>query len=104
MLLVKQLNNRKITMELLKNVTLATVLGICASTAQADFNPFAFLLTPKDATVFATKMAALVKDQPECQPFKDQIMSYAHGQMTEAKTHVDINAAYERAKSAGCRK
>ncbi len=63
-------------------------------------NPF----TPKDATNYATKLAATIADRPECQQYKDEIMSHAKGLMSQGKTVGPIVQARADAVKAGCTK
>ena len=61
-------------------------------------------LTQKDATNYATKLAATIADRPECQQYKDEIMSHAKGLMSEGKTVGPIVQARADAVKAGCTK
>lgn len=67
----------------------------------SSLNPF-MLLVDKDATKFATKMAAGIQNRAECQKFKDEIMSHAKGSPTDGRVVGPIGMARERAKAAGC--
>lgn len=65
------------------------------------FNPF-MLLVPKDATRSATKMAEGIQNRPECQKFKDEIMSHSKESASNAGTGYSIGLVKEKAKKAGC--
>lgn len=81
-------------------------LSVLSNTSFAEgfsLNPF-MLLTPKDATNYATKMAGTIQDRPECQKYKNEIMSYSKGNPADGKTMYPIGVAKERAKTAGCAK
>jgi len=83
------------------------LLAQAASIAHADinsFNPLAWLLAPKDATNYATRMATTVQDRPECQKFKQEIMSYAKGSPADGKTTYPMALAKQKATNAGCAK
>ena len=68
-----------------------------------SLNPLSWFV-PKDASNYATKMAATIQDKPECQKFKVQIMVHGKGSPTHAKTLHDIEKVREEAKSVGCHK
>lgn len=87
---------------ILAGITLA-VLSNTSFAEGFSLNPF-MLFTPKDATNYATKMAATLQDRPECQKFKSEIMSYSKGNLADGKTIAPILTAREKAKIAGCGK
>ena len=62
------------------------------------------LLVPKDASHYATKMAATIQDRPECQQYKNQIMAHASGNPADGKTVAPIITAKQKATQAGCAK
>lgn len=66
-----------------------------------SLNPF-MLLKQKDSNRYATKMAESIQNRPECQKFKDEIMTHAKGSPYEAKTAMAIISVKEKAKTAGC--
>ena len=74
----------------------------CAGTE--SLNPLFLLLAQKDATKYATKMAATIQDRSECQKFKVEIMSYAKGSPYDGKTVGPIVTAKQKATAAGCAK
>lgn len=79
---------------------------LACSTAHAgleSLNPLSWF-TPKDASNYATKMAATIKDTPACQRFKDEIMAHAKGSPTDGKTVGPIVEAKRKATEAGCAK
>ena len=78
------------------------IVGFAAIVSGCD-NPVKSLMA-KDATSYVTKLAATVQDRPECQKFKDEIMSYAKGSPYDGKTTGPIVAAKEKANAAGCGK
>lgn len=59
-------------------------------------------MAPSDATNYTARMAALIDDRPECQRFKDEILSYAKGSTLDGATMGPIVAAKQRANAAGC--
>lgn len=77
-------------------VLIASLLSGCDNPLNA--------LVPEDATKYATKMAAYIQDRPECQRFKDEIMSHAKGSPAAGTTISPIVAAKEKANAAGCSK
>lgn len=76
---------------------MATVIAV---TSACD-NPMNMLMA-NDATKYATKVAATVQARPECQQFKDEIMSFAKGSPYNGKITTAIVATKERANKAGC--
>ncbi|HHV48346.1 MAG TPA: hypothetical protein GXX56_05195 [Rhodocyclaceae bacterium] len=68
-----------------------------------SINPMSWFV-PKDASNYATKMAATIKDTPACQRFKDEIMAHAKGSPTDGKTVGPIVEARRKATEAGCAK
>lgn len=68
-----------------------------------SLNPFSSF-APKDASNFTTKITSTIKDRPECQKFKNEIMSYAKGSPTNGKVMHSITDAKRRATEAGCAK
>lgn len=78
-------------------------IAITSLTACDKLNPLN-LLAPKDASKYASKLAAGIADRPECQSFKDQIMAHSSGKMTEGKTVGPIVQAHQDAIKAGCGK
>lgn len=89
------------------NYRIATIaLLLVVSSAHAGFeilNPVSWF-APKDASNYATKMAATIQDRPECQRFKDAILAQAKGQLTDGKTVAPIVQAKQQATAAGCAK
>lgn len=84
----------------------ATLFLVCVSSAHAgleSLNPLSWL-APKDASNYASKMAATIQDRPECQKFKDAIMAHAKGSPTDGKTVGPIVEAKRKATEAGCAK
>lgn len=88
---------------MLCNLRLAGFIVLVASNLSGCDNPLKALV-PEDATKYATKMAAHIQDRPECQKFKDEIMSHAKGSPTAGTTTGPIVAAKEKANAAGCSK
>ena len=89
-----------------RSILLGITLAILSNTSFAEgfsLNPF-MLFTPKDATNYCTKMAATIQDRPECQKYRNEIMSYSKGNPADGKTTTPILAAKEKAKVAGCTK
>ena len=90
----------------MKRCLTALLLLTCAASAHAgleSLNPLSWF-APKDATNYATKMAATIKDTPACQKFKDEIMAQAKGSTTSGKDMYPIADAKRRANEAGCAK
>lgn len=65
-------------------------------------NPLAALLWQKDASKFAGKMAATIRNRPDCTRFKDEILRQGKGSPYEAKTMYAINKAKADARAFGC--
>ncbi|MDD5395552.1 MAG: hypothetical protein PHE17_21220 [Thiothrix sp.] len=89
-----------------RSILLGITLAVLSNTSFAEgfsLNPF-MLFTPKDATNYATKMAATIQDRPECRKYKDEIMSYSKGNPADGKTTTPILAAKEKARASGCTK
>ncbi|PIV91306.1 MAG: hypothetical protein COW45_06360 [Gallionellales bacterium CG17_big_fil_post_rev_8_21_14_2_50_54_146] len=89
-----------------RSILLGITLAVMSNASFAEgfsLNPF-MLLTPKDATNYCTKMAATIQDRPECQKYKNEIMSYSKGNPADGKTTTPILAAREKAKASGCTK
>ena len=81
-----------------------TMLSFWSNFSYAGFeslNPM-YWFVAKDATSYATKMAATIQDRQECQKFKDEIMSHAKGSPYDGKTITPIVAAKQKATTAGC--
>ena len=57
---------------------------------------------PKDATMYASRIAESVSDAAECKKYRDEIMSHAGGEPSDHKTLEKIDDVQELAKSAGC--
>jgi hypothetical protein len=92
------------TEKMMKLRFLAPLLVVVPTLAFAGFNPLEWLLRPKDATDYATKMAATIQDKPECLKFKQEIMAHAKGSMADGKTITPIVQAKMQAGAAGCTK
>jgi hypothetical protein len=84
------------------SITLVLIAGI-AHAGIDSLNPMSWFVQ-KDATTYASKMVETVKDRPECQKFKDEIMSYAKGNPLSGKTTYPIGVAKQKATTAGCAK
>lgn len=94
-------------MKKLQPAVVAIMLVMSTGLAHADinsFNPLARMLVQKDATNYATKMSTTIQDRPECQKFKQEIMSYAKGSPYDGKTIAPIVTAKQKATAAGCAK
>ena len=92
--------------EAIMKTILSFFLFFAWTTAQAgleSLNPF-LLLVPKDATNYATKMAATIKDSAECQRFKDEIMAHSKGSTLSGKDMHPIVDAKRKATEVGCAK
>lgn len=88
------------------SILVGITLAVLSNTSFAEgfsLNPF-MLFIPKDATNYATKMAASIQDRPKCQKFKNEIMSHSKGNPADGKITTPILAARENAKAAGCAK
>lgn len=79
------------------------VIVVTSAVASGCDNPMNALMA-KDATKYVTKVAATVQDRPECQKFKDEIMSYGKGSPYDGKTTTPVVAAKQKANVAGCGK
>ena len=88
---------------MLCHLRLVGFIVVIASLISGCDNPLKSLV-PEDATKYATKMAAHIQDRPECQKFKDEIMSHAKGSPTAGTTIGPIVAAKKNANAAGCSK
>jgi len=65
-------------------------------------NPLAALLMKKDASEFAGKMAASIRNRSDCMRFKDEILRQGKGSPYEGKTMYAINKAKADARAVGC--
>ena len=88
---------------MLRHLRLTGFIVVITTIISGCNNPMNSLMA-KDATSYVTKVAATVQDRPECQKFKDEIMSYAKGSPYDGKTTGPIVTAKEKANAAGCGK
>lgn len=85
---------------------IALLLLVFAPASHAEsgsLNPLRWF-TPNDAGSYASKMAATIKDTPECRKYKDAIMAHSNGKTTSGKDMHPIAEARRKAAEAGCSK